>query len=626
MTITASTAETTGHVHDSELDLTLRSGGTCDSVDVLISELRQSQADVRLRDRAIACSANGIFILDASQAEAPLTYVNPAFERIMGISATDALGRSLWTMFEDAEAATVIAGLRETLGEGRDAHAVLRNHRPDGRPSWTEISISPARDDTGRIAHFIGVQTDVSDRRADEETLSYLAYYDPLTKLPNRRLFHDRLTQAIAQARRKSRVTGVMFIDLDHFKRVNDRFKHSTGDLLLRLVAERLTACLRRSDTAARLGGDEFTVVLTELKRPEEATAVAQKLLSSLAEPFTIGGHQLFVGASIGIACYPDDGSDVESLLHNADTAMYHAKEHGRNIYQYFSEALNDAARERATIEDALRHALERGEFTLAYQPQVDLRSGRVLAVEALLRWRHPQFGLVPPSKFIPVAEESGLIVAIGAWVLRTACLAARGWHDAGIGLSVTVNVSGRQFRRTTLVDTVRGALTESGLAPGCLDLEFTESVVLDDAESAVEILEALKGMGCRISVDDFGTGYSSLSFLSRFPVDTLKIDRSFVSGIAAATIDRRSEAVVSSIIALAQSSRLRVIAEGVETDAQLAFLRDRRCDRMQGFHFSPPLASDAVQGFMTRRGLLSGSGCASPADLYCRPETSTPS
>ena len=546
---------------------------------------------------AVASSSNGIFVTDESSAGHPIVYVNPAFERITGLSAADVLGRSPDFLFGADDTSAIRDEMVAALHAGHSSHGTVSSRRTDGRPLWTELSLAPIREANGTLMNTVGVLVDITERKADVELLSYLAYNDPLTRLPNRRLFHDRLTQAIAQAQRHESGVAVLFLDLDNFKIINDTLRHHAGDQLLKAVGERVSGCLRKSDTAARVGGDEFTVVLPEVDAPQDAAAVAQKIIDSLKLPFQVNGLELFVSGSVGIALYPADAQDVEALVKAADAAMYHAKAQGRSQFQFYSERFNAAAVERLALETSLRFALEREEFLLDYQPQVDLGTGRMVGMEALIRWRHPQLGILAPSHFIPLAEETGLIVPIGEWVLRTACAQAKAWQRAGFAnLIVTVNISSRQFRRTALAETVRGILAEADLDPRLLELEITETVVMDDVDAAIATLHSLKALGCHIAVDDFGTGYSSLSYLSRFPVDNLKIDQSFVRDLDVGSSDARTaESIVTAIISLARSSSMCVIAEGVETAAQLDFLRSRQCDRMQGFHFSPPICPDAL-------------------------------
>ncbi|MFQ5554133.1 MAG: putative bifunctional diguanylate cyclase/phosphodiesterase [Acidimicrobiia bacterium] len=437
-----------------------------------------------------------------------------------------------------------------------------------------------------------------SERRGDQKKLSYLAKFDPLTGLINRFLFSDRLQSAIARARRDGGLVALMFLDLDEFKAVNDRFGHATGDALLKQVAQRLAAAVRESDSVARLGGDEFTVILEGSQRVEDAGHVATKILRALEVPYLVGRHEFHITASIGIALYPIDGDNAEALLRDADIAMYSAKAAGSNTYQYFTPELREQTSQRLQVIDALRRALEtEGELAVEYQPKIDALEPRILGAEALVRWSHPTMGEIPPSRFIPLAEETDLIIPLGEWVLREACRQMREWELAGLGdLTIAVNVSSRQLRRGNFVETVASVLKDTGLRPELLEIEITERTLVDDTEMARRTLERLRAMGLRIAIDDFGTGYSSLSYLQRFSIDTLKIDRAFVSDI---TNSQDAAALSSAIIGLARSLRLDVIAEGVETTDQLRMLVDLGCSKMQGFLVSRSLTAAAFRDFV---------------------------
>ena len=443
----------------------------------------------------------------------------------------------------------------------------------------------------------------------------HLAYYDNLTGLPNRVLFLDRFSQALELARRHGHKTAVLFIDLDNFKRINDTLGHGIGDDLLRTMAERLSRCLRAGDaatrrmpvaTAARLGGDEFTVLLTELDQEEDASVVAQRILDRLAQPVYLAAHQMIVTASIGIALFPQDGDSVETLLKHADLAMYFAKRTGPNTFQYFLEPMNARALKRLTMENHLRRALDRGEFSLCYQPQIDLRTGQVSGLEALLRWHNDELGSLSPAEFIPVAEESGLIAAIGVWVLRTACRQAKAWRDQGVPLPrIAVNVSVKQFVQRDFLETVKTVLAETRLEPRVLEIEITESILMKDPAGAAVTLRALKELNVQIAIDGFGTGYSSLSRLRELPIDCLKIDLSFMRNVGA---DLGDQAIASAVIAMADSMELCVIGEGVETSSQLDFLRRKQCQEAQGFFLSRPLPPAQAEAFLLKNASLPGS------------------
>jgi diguanylate cyclase (GGDEF)-like protein/PAS domain S-box-containing protein len=514
-------------------------------------------------------------------------------ERMTGWSCAEAAGRPLAEVFniidgETREAAQNPVELAVQQGKTVPLPSNCILIRRDGFESPIADSAAPIHDRGGQITGAVIVFRDVSVERAMSLQLSHMAQYDVLTDLPNRTLLNDRLTQAIASARRHDTGLAVLFVDLDRFKQINDSFGHAMGDALLQSVAHRLLACVRTSDTVSRLGGDEFVILLSELDHVEDAVIAANKVLSALAAPHRVAQHDLDVTVSIGVSTFPFDGQDAETLIKNADTAMYHAKENGRNNYQFFEQGMNDRAVGRQVLEGSLRHALERQEFVLHFQPKVNLETGAITGSEALIRWLHPDRGLVPPAQFVPIAEDSGLILPIGQWVLREACRQARAWLDGGLGpMPVAVNISTLEFRSKHFLEGIRAILLETGLPPHFLELELTESVLMQHPESTVSVLRALKSIGVRLAVDDFGTGYSSLSYLRRFPIDVLKLDRSFVHDIASPETNDAS--IVSAVITMGKSLKYRVIAEGVETEEQLAFLQAHRCDEGQGFYFSPP-------------------------------------
>ena len=517
-----------------------------------------------------------------------LKYVSPAFATVWGRSP-DSIYADLATWVEavhPGDHARVSAGRRKApYGDYDEEFRILW---PDGTLRWVHERAFPVRESTGAVHRIAGITVDITERKRVEERLTYLAHYDHLSGLPNRVLFQDRLEQSLAQSQRETWVTAVMFIDLDRFKVINDTLGHSAGDKLVLAVARRLSHLVRSGDTVSRLGGDEFALILQNLSKGQDAAIVAQKVLESLAEPFDVEGHEIFVTASIGITLYPSDSEIPEALLKNADSAMYRAKQAGRNNFQYYTTEMNARSGENLHLENSLRRALERREFTLHYQPKADLRSGRIIGVEALMRWQHPEFGMVSPGKFIPLLEETGLIVPSGEWVVRAACAQLRVWEDSGIKVvPVSVNLSGRQFQHQDLVRSIMDIISESGVEPGLIELELTESSLMSNPDDANRILLSLKEFGVRISVDDFGTGYSSLAYLKRFPIDALKIDRSFVQDIIS---DHEDAAIVRAIISLAHSLKLTVIAEGVETEEQLAFLVTNGCDQVQGYLLSVPL------------------------------------
>jgi diguanylate cyclase (GGDEF)-like protein len=429
-----------------------------------------------------------------------------------------------------------------------------------------------------------------------KDQLDHLAHHDVLTDLPNRMLLQDRLGQAIELAHRQGRQLAVMFLDLDRFKHINDSLGHAIGDQLLQSVAQCLVGCVRSSDTICRQGGDEFVILLADVEHAEDAARSAQKILAALTVPHLIDQLELHVSGSIGISIYPDDGQDGDTLIKSADTAMYHAKESGRNNYQFFEQDMNVVAVERHFLEGGLRRALERQEFVLYYQPKINLHSGTIVGIEALIRWQHPHREMILPEQFVWIAEDCGLIVPIGAWVLREACRQAKTWQDASLPpVPVAVNISAVQFRHKDFLESLAGILKDTGLAPRYLELELTETVLMHDADSTASVLKALKAMGVRLAIDDFGTGYSSLSYLKRFPIDTLKIDQSFMHDITQATVDSDDAAIVAAVVSMGKSLNQRVIAEGVETREQLAFLQAQGCGEGQGFYFSRPVIAEEL-------------------------------
>jgi len=447
--------------------------------------------------------------------------------------------------------------------------------------------------------------------------IAHTAQHDFLTGLPNRMLLNDRVGQAIAAAQRHEKQVAVLFLDLDGFKHINDSLGHPTGDRLLQSIAWRLVECVRGADTVSRQGGDEFVVLLSELEQPEDAAHTAIRMLQVVAEAHSIDKHDLHVTTSIGVSVYPDDGLDAETLIKNADTAMYQAKENGRQSYRFFKPAMNVRAVERQSIEESLRRALERNEFALHYQPKIDLRTGAITGAEALLRWTHPTHGLVSPARFIPVAEDCGLILPIGAWVLREACAQARAWVDSGLPTAtMAVNVSAMEFRNENFLRNLTAILVETGFDPRFLELELTESVLMRRAESTASILQSVRERGVQVAVDDFGTGYSSLSYLRKFPVDALKIDQSFVRQIS----DGEDTTIVTAVIAMARSLKLRVVAEGVETVGELTFLRAHQCDEAQGYYFSRPVPPQQF-AILLKTGIAGPGGILLP-DAKSAPET----
>jgi diguanylate cyclase (GGDEF)-like protein/PAS domain S-box-containing protein len=465
--------------------------------------------------------------------------------------------------------------------------------RTDGSLLWLRTSKLPLWDREGKVIGVIGTYEDITERKVAEDRVKFLAFYDALTELPNRALLQDRLSKALASARRQKDKVALLFLDLDRFKDTNDSLGHSLGDLLLQNVAERLKRCAREQDTVARLGGDEFLIVLTNVKEIADASVAAERFMHAMTAEFVVQGHSLSISCSVGISMFPEHGTDSEILIKNADAAMYSAKESGRNNFRFFTEDMNAQGVERLTLENGLRLALDKKELFLVYQPQVDIVSGKIIGLEALLRWQHPTLGLVPPDKFIRIAENCGLIVPIGEWVLRTACSQVRKWQDEGLpAVSIAINVSPVQFRQEDFCELIRRVLHETSLAPQYLELELTEGLLLANADVTFSVLQELKAMGLTLAIDDFGTGYSNFNYLRQFRVSKLKIDRSFIRDVA---VNPDDAAITTAIISMAKSLNLKVIAEGVEDEAQMSFLRAHQCDEIQGYYFSRSLTVDKV-------------------------------
>lgn len=553
-----------------------------------ITESINTETELKLADIVFKNTLEGIAITNV---EGTILSVNPAFTTITGYSANEAIGKNPRILKSDHHDDEFYKNMWAELLEKDHWHGEIWNRKKSGEAYYEWLTIVAIKDVDGKPCNYVSVFRDITEIREKDEHILHMAYHDPLTNLPNRLLFHDRLQQALSFAHRHPRIIAIMFIDLDRFKIINDTLGHNIGDILLQSVASRLKDAVRQNDTVSRLGGDEFIILLSEIEKVQDAALVAQKILHLLSTSFVVHGHELNITASIGISIYPDDGNDVQTLMKKADTAMYHAKEQGKNAYQFYKENMNTMLFERILLENNLHRAIERNEFLLYYQPKIDTTSWKICGVEVLLRWQHSEMGLVGPSRFIPIAEETNLIIPIGEWVLRAACTQCMLWNKEGLPLlSVAVNLSGRQLKHQNLLETIRKILEETGFNPEYLELELTESVIMHQAEKITETLHKLKAMGIKISIDDFGTGYSSLSYLKRFPIDKLKIDQSFVRDV---TTDADDSAIVTAIIAIAQSLKLKIVAEGVETADQLAFLKSMQCDEVQGFYFSRPLSTD---------------------------------
>lgn len=533
-----------------------------------------------------------IWALDGS-----VTLFNSFAEELTGYAADEIIGVK-WPRLLGCEGNRAqMQELFERLRRGQSSNNLENQWLcKDGRKVdilWTN---TPAYDSDGKVIAVISMGVDITDRKKAEVMINHMAYHDPLTDLPNRALFNDRLDLALANARRDGRKLAVMYMDLDRFKLVNDSMGHAMGDQVLIDVAKRVKGCLRQGDTVARVGGDEFILIFPTVRKNQDASKIALKIIKALKEPFEVGGQEFHLTTSIGIALYPNDGEDAETLVKNADSALYSAKEEG-NTFRHYNPQMNESVRERLDIERDLCRALEQGEFIIHYQPQVNIDSGTITGMEALLRWKHPERGLVFPGEFINIAEETGLILEIGKWVLQKACAQNKAWQDAGYPcLRVVVNLSARQFMHHNLVEIVAKVLRDTGLSPRWLELEITEGVIMKDIDYTKGIIKRLKKMGVQIAIDDFGTGYSSLNYLKLFPLDTLKIDKSFVQGILSSPEDA---AIVATVIVLTQNLKLKSIAEGVETEEQLEFLRERRCCEMQGFYFSKPVPAEEFEVFL---------------------------
>jgi diguanylate cyclase (GGDEF)-like protein/PAS domain S-box-containing protein len=549
------------------------------------AELALRESEERFRS-IVETTTEWIWAVDT---QGIITYSNPAVESILGCASSALIGKSTFAMLSDASRAVHHPHFLHAVATKSGWSAVtLEMCHTNGSYRIVESTASPTLDPSGALIGFRGAIRDITERKRAEDRIHYQAYHDSLTDLPNRELFLDRLTVSLIHAQRRGEGLAVFFLDIDHFKLINDTLGHSVGDALLQRVARRLQGFIRSDETLARVGGDEFLLLVPGAGRTADAEQRAQMLLEAMAKPFVISGNQLYATISIGIALYPANGTNAETLLKNADSAMYQAKEIGRNAFQFFTPVLDERSKERFSLETDLRHALARGEFELHYQPLYEGSTWSIAGVEALIRWNHPTRGMIGPDDFIPLAEETRMIVPIGDWVMRTAFAQARLWQTDGFpSLRVGVNLSAKQLQHGDVVDSVRSAIEDCGIDPRLVEIEITESVAMQNADWTLKILGELRAMGVNIAVDDFGTGQSSLAYLTRFPFSTVKIDRAFVGNV---TEDENDAAVVSAVVALAQSLKLRTVAEGVETVEQLAFLSSRGCDEMQGFYFSRPL------------------------------------
>lgn len=554
-------------------------------IDRDISEKKTTEHELRQAAAVFKNTNEGVFITDMN---GDIVAVNKAFSEISGYSEGEVLGRNprLWKSERHDE--SFYQSMWSLIVETGYWRGEIWNRRKSGDiyPAW--VTINAIHDEQGLVTSYISVFSDISTIKESQDQLEFLAHHDPLTRLPNRLLFISRLEHALKHAHRRKETVTVMFLDLDNFKQINDGLGHPVGDRVLQEVARRISRQLREDDTVARMGGDEFAFILGETDEAESISLVARRILSTFDAPVEVGGRKLHVTATLGISLYPNDGENVPTLIKNADAAMYRAKERGKARYCFYTLDLTATALERLEIENDLRVALKQDDFELHYQPQYDLSEGRLTGAEVLIRWRHRELGLVPPDKFIPIAESTGLIVPIGNWVLREACFQAKAWQDQGLQIGrIGVNVAGLQVQSGDIVNQVTRALEESGLHPQCLEIEITESFIMRRTDQAINTLKALRSLGVALAIDDFGTGYSSLSYLKQLPIHKLKVDRSFVKDIPSETND---EAIARAVIALGRSMQLKVIAEGVETEEQELFLRQEGCHEVQGYYYSRPL------------------------------------
>lgn len=564
-----------------------------------ITQKLLEEDELRIRERAIEASTHGVAIIDISKPDMPIIYVNKAFERITGYSERQILGQNLSILHGSKVEHVNQKRINLAIKELREETVELESYRRSGEVFWAEVGVAPVRDSFDNVKHYVCIVNDITQRRDMEEQLIQQATHDYLTELPNRVLLTDRVDQAILQAKKKGNMLAFLFLDLDHFKMTNDTLGHSIGDRLLQAVSNRLLIATNDFDTVCRLGGDEFVVLLQDIHSETQAQQKAEEILHSIAQPFQVDQYNLKITGSIGISYYPKDGDDYESLMKSADLSMYHAKDSGRNTYRSYDKEMNMRIVNRMQLDNALRDSLKRNEFHLVYQPFIHLDTNKIIGVEALLRWHSHILGNVPPFEFIGMAEENGMIIDIGLWVLREACNQLVRWHQQGYNqLSVAVNISGRQFRQTHLSEVIEKILIETGLPAKFLELELTESLLVDNVKHAVETMYELKDMGVKLVIDDFGTGYSSLSYLKQFPVDKLKIDRSFISE----SINRENDAAITkAIINLGHSLNLEVLAEGVETKLQRDFIINNGCDYAQGYYFSVPQKAEELQNFIVQ-------------------------
>ncbi|MFQ6021845.1 MAG: EAL domain-containing protein [Acidiferrobacterales bacterium] len=559
-----------------------------------IAERKRAHAERIKLSSAIEQAADSIIITGRNGI---IEYVNPAFEQTTGFSREECLGRKPDFLKSGRHDKSFYEQMWKTIFDGQVFRDVFVNRKKTGDLYYEEKTVTPLTDDNGDITHFIATGKDITERILAQERVHYLVHHDALTDVPNRNLLMERLDQAVMHAHYQDHAVAVLFLDLDRFKVINDTLGHDAGDEVLQAVSERLRNCVRANDTVARLGGDEFALLITHIDKTKDIAPIARGILNVFSRPFKLSDREVFVTASMGISVYLNDSTDAATLLKHADIAMYQAKDQGKNNYRFYTSDMDARTMERLNLETALRRGLERREFLLHYQPKVNLDSGEIIGMEALIRWQRPELGLVSPLEFVPLLEETGLIVPVGEWVLESACQQAQAWKNAGIFVpNVAINLSARQFGSASLLAAIDQLCNEAELDPELLELEITESVLMTEGDSSMETLQALKGMGIKLAIDDFGTGYSSLAYLKRFPIDTLKIDRAFIKDLPT---DVEDAAIVSAVIALAQGLGLNVVAEGVETHEQLQFLRSRQCGAAQGYVFGRPLPAEELTALL---------------------------
>lgn len=569
-----------------------------------VTEQKKAEGELRLRQRAIEASTHGVIITENTP-EQKIIYANPALARITGYEIEEVLGQPLnFLQINPNPVHNRSESVKIEMSEQREEHIVLRSYKKGGSVFWNEMNIAPVPNEEGEVSHFAVIVNDITERKAMEEQLLHQATHDVLTGLPNRALLNDRITQSLIYIKRAKAMAALLFLDLDRFKTINDSLGHKMGDQLLCEVARRLKRCVRETDTVARIGGDEFVVVLSPLRSHEDSISIAQNIMVEIRKPFSIEERELHITTSIGITRCPQDGHDPDTIIRNADTAMYRAKDAGRDNFKFFTKEMNFTVSHRLALENNIRRAMKNDEFILNYQPITLLASGRIVGVEALIRWPHPELGFISPVEFIPVAEEIGMIIPIGERVLELACTQGKAWQDAGLPpIEISVNVSGRQLKQVNLAELLARILKKTHFDAKYLVIELTENILMDYCDETISKLNALKRLGVQLAIDDFGTGYSSLSYLKQLPVDKLKIDQTFITDLLAEPDDA---AITLAIIAMAKSLHLKVVAEGAETSSVMDFLKQHQCDQAQGYYFSKPLDAKTCERLMRENfGLL---------------------